>query len=185
MPIAFDQTYFEGTGELGYSSYQRDHKYLQAEKDFILANFNLAGISCLEVGCGYGYLTEMMRADGLDWQGVDISSYAIGRDVTGGNIQQGDVLGTLPYGVNSFRFVCGIYVLECLETQAQIDVAVNEIRRVAHPTSDFYFVVSLGSPTPHWQQTVAQFDAYILSKFPSALLSDGIAFEPARRVVIK
>lgn len=185
MPISFDQSYFEGPGDLGYSDYATQHGYLEAERDFILANFDTAGIRVLDVGCGYGYLTKMLRDAGVDCVGVDISPFAISKDVTGGFIQQGDVRGNLPFSNNTFRLVLGVYVLECLETEADIDAAVTEIRRVAHPASAFYLVASLDSPAPHWRVTRTEFESFISSKFSGAVFSDGIAFNNPVRVVIK
>lgn len=184
MPIVFDQTYFEGTGELGYADYTQQHEYLIAERDFILANFDLTGIPCLEVGCGFGFLTKLMRDAGIDWTGIDVSSHAISQDVSGGFIQQSDVR-SMPFGTNAFRFCAALYVLECLETDAEIDAAVTEIRRVLHNSQgDLYIVTALGLPFPYYVSTRAAWETKVLSYFPQALFFDGIAYQPSVRTVI-
>ncbi len=185
MPIVFDATFFDGTGDIGYSNYEQQSDYLLDERDFILANFDLTGIACLEVGCSDGKLTQLMRAAGVDWVGVDISDYIVARDKSGGFIQVGDVRGGLPFGTNQFRFCASIYNHECLETDVDRDAAIAEIRRVTHNSQgDFYIVTSLGSPSPHYVTTRAAWEAYILGFFPTAQFFDGTAFQPSVRTVI-
>lgn len=187
MPLAFDQSYFEGTGDVGYSNYAHQHGYLDAELAFILSTFNPIG-KTLDVGCGYGYLTQMLIDAGVDAQGIDVSAFAISKDVTtGSKISQLDFLKNPNSGFadKEFDLVVGVYVLECLEKLVDLQKAADEAKRIA---DRIYFVTSVGSPAPHYQATIAEYEAFVLDEFPaptwSVTFSDGVAFQPARRCVI-
>lgn len=187
MPLTLDETYFEGTGEIGYSTYTHQHRYLEDELAFVLATFGPTFGKVLDVGCAYGYFTQMLRAAGIDAVGIDVSTYAVGRDVSGGFVSELDFLSNPNTGFadKEFDLLVSIYTLECMERLVSLRKAAGEAARIANR---IYFVTSLGSPAPHYQASQADYEAFVINEFPppdwTVSFSDGTAFQPSRRVVI-
>lgn len=87
--------------------------------------------TCLDVGCGTGYLVKWLRFLGVDAYGVEVSQAALNlaKDSVRPYLKKGDIL-KLPYENKEFDLVLTFDVLEYLE-KSKIAKAIDETVRVS------------------------------------------------------
>lgn len=97
---------------------------------------NQKPVKMLEVGCGDGAMLKLLKAQGIEAQGVDASSSGIQRCAAAGlRAQCLDVsVDGLPFGDDEFDMVVS---LETLEHLMNPYYAVQEVRRVLSPGGRF------------------------------------------------
>ena len=160
----YDETYyhtFSKTRREGYHDYSRWLDFAGGQNlweniaDDIEAMTGLvSGKRILDVGCAYGYLTDILTARGANVSGIDISAWAISQAQSlfpALDFVQGDLL-TSGFGNNTFHLtvVCG--TLECMNNDAEIGSFLSEIKRVTKPTGIMYFLIDYcRGPAPIYQ----------------------------------
>jgi len=92
----------------------------------------------LDVGCGTGFLSLLMKNQDNDVYGIDISEVALRKaELKGIKVKRGDVENTLPFDDNTFDIVVCSEVIEHLFNPMYL---LEEIWRVLKP--DGYIVLS-------------------------------------------
>ena len=139
--------------------------------------------TCLDVGCGTGYLIKWLRILGIDAQGIDISHFALAstHEKLKPFIKRGSILH-LPYKEDSFDLVVSFDLLEHIE-RSKIKQAVEETVRVSkkyilhkiYTTENRWITQVHGRDFAHisifsknfWENTLRNFkDTRIVKSFP-------------------
>ncbi len=184
MPFKLDASFYDREYYLGKKGGMR-YGYAeswQGKLVYNLANFYRALViklfikpkTCLDVGCGTGYLVRWLRFLGVDAHGVEISQDALNlaKPSLRPFLKKGDIL-KLPYGDDQFDLVLTYDVLEHLE-RSKIQRAVEETIRVAKKNilhkiyttenswSIFFHGIDFANlsvfPVKYWQQLFNQID---------------------------
>lgn len=195
--IIFDISYYtKSFNQKGYDNYQgvsdATDSYITREYERIKTEYTLAVLqtwTVLDVGCGFGTLVKLMRADGINCVGIDSSSYAISQDVTGGFISQVDIVTENTYKKNEFDLVISMYMLECLvgvdlsATLVNVESAVIDMDRIGR---ELYLTSSRTSPSHHTfteEEITTELENIVSPK--TVTVDSGIAFEPSIRAIVK
>jgi SAM-dependent methyltransferase len=141
QPDFFGWEYFDKPKDVytesGYDRYSADDSGIHAAAKVVLSFF--APQKVLDVGCAKGFLVQMLRDNGVDAWGVDISRYAI--ETAPESVHEFLRVGTvldLEFDDDSFDLVACLETLEHLHPD-RIHEAVGELCRV---TSDKVFVTT-------------------------------------------
>ena len=111
------------------SEFKPLHEINPLRLDFIHQLADLRGKQVLDVGCGTGIYTKILKRRGADISGIDISKSMIEvakREVSGVDFKVGSAY-ELPYRAGSFDLVLAALVIEHL---TDLDKAFSEINRV-------------------------------------------------------
>jgi 2-polyprenyl-3-methyl-5-hydroxy-6-metoxy-1,4-benzoquinol methylase len=173
MPYKIDASFYDREYYLGKKGGVR-YGYVESLRGRIvynLANFYRAFIiklfldpkTCLDVGCGTGYLVKWLRFFGIDAHGVEISQDALklAKDSVKPYLKKGDIL-KLPYKDNQFELVLTFDVLEHLE-KSKIPKAIDESIRV----SKKYILHKIYTTENNWMSLFHGRDFAHLSVFPA------------------
>jgi SAM-dependent methyltransferase len=116
-------------GRSGYARYDRTASNADIAGWMLWRNFQVA--TSLDVGCATGFLVEVLREQGVDAQGCDVSEYAIDHASPGaaGHIRVGNLFAGLPWKDRSFELVTALEILEHLPPD-RVQVALAELHRV-------------------------------------------------------
>lgn len=165
----FDQAYFEsGTADIsnpGYTYYPKVASWMPNVAADIEAEVGpISGLDVLEAGCAYGILTDLLAGLGANVTGFDISTWAISQaqaKYPSLTFVEGDVLAA-PFSRNSFDIVVGVGVLECLQDNAEMEIALRESKRVLRPQGRLYGLAStIGPPEHYLQRTPAEMQTLV------------------------
>jgi 2-polyprenyl-6-hydroxyphenyl methylase/3-demethylubiquinone-9 3-methyltransferase len=150
--------FYEGYGDRWYTAYDDPVALLRAEsrvkapwiREKIRQHFGSQESSVLDVGCGAGFLSNHLAAEGLVVTGLDASpgSLHIARahDHTGSvRYLEGDAY-RLPFDEASFDVVTAMDFLEHVEAPERVIV---EIARVLKPQGLFFFHTFNRNPLAH------------------------------------
>lgn len=118
-------------GRSGYARYDRIASNADIAGWMLWRNFQVD--TALDVGCATGFLVEVLREQGIDAQGCDVSEYAIDHASPGaaGHIRVGNLFAGLPWNDNSFALVTALEILEHLPPE-RVKVALAELHRVCN-----------------------------------------------------
>lgn len=146
QPHEFDMSYFTGGHPAGYSNYQRWYRYSSdilpsdestgeyfsdIAKKFKLWQF-LDTKKVLELGCAYGVIVQMLRENGIQAWGMDISEYAISQADPGVQpyLINSDVRGALPqYPRNAFNVVFSHDFLCCF-SESDLNLLIIQMNKI-------------------------------------------------------
>ena len=164
--LTFDESYYTGNGYGGYTnilgapavSMHFDGVGAAVAQSFLDKGFSLAGLDILVLGAAVGHLVRRLReVEGANAWGMDISSWAVANEVTGGFVLQGDA--RVPADIDAVETAASVSprwdgvvtenVIACL-TDAELNVAVPEWRnRVSsNPQLDWSGMVHLTHTDP-------------------------------------
>jgi 2-polyprenyl-6-hydroxyphenyl methylase / 3-demethylubiquinone-9 3-methyltransferase len=147
LSIPVNNAIYDELGERWYAAHDDPVALLRAESrlrnPWVAAHIlreRGAQARVLDVGCGAGFLSNHLAAQGFDVTGVDASpgslDVAARHDPTGkAQYVLGDAL-SLPFAAASFDVVCAMDFLEHVEDPAAV---VAEISRVLKPGGLFFF----------------------------------------------
>jgi len=137
VPDAYGGAYFgEGRdaagdreGRSGYARYDRIASNADIAGWLLARNFRVA--TALDVGCAVGYLVEVLREQGIDAEGCDLSEFAIDHASPGavGHVRVANLFAGLPWPDGAFDLVCALEILEHLPPDRVPD-ALAELARV-------------------------------------------------------
>ncbi len=199
----YDYDYFHTFSKIrpeGYHDYSRFLDFAQGQNlwvniaDDIEATTGLvSGKRVLDIGCAYGYLTDILTARGADVSGIDISAWAISQAQslfpTLDFIDE-DLLNT-GFSNNTFNLsvVCG--TLECMNNDAEIGNFLSRLRGIMKSSGIWYFLIDYNhGPAPIYQNKTAEewlvaLDAGIPGPFDFAVQDVGhLPLYYATRVVV-
>ncbi len=140
-PFKIDASFYDREYYLGKKGGVR-YGYVESTRGRIV--YNLANLyraliiklfinpkTCLDVGCGTGYLVKWMRFLGINAYGVEVSQAALNlaKDSVRPYLEKGDIL-KLPYTDKEFDLVLTFDVLEHIE-KSKIERAIEETVRVS------------------------------------------------------
>lgn len=148
IDLIFDAAYFGLDPDLkrnsGYDNYLELIKEIPYLKRADRALSKVSG-KILELGCGVGTYQKLAEKKGLDWLGIDSSTWCYQNKVT--EITFSDALDFLKSQKdNSFDFIVSFAFLEC-QNEKQLQLIKNQMDRVAknqlhycykNPNPDFY-----------------------------------------------
>jgi 2-polyprenyl-6-hydroxyphenyl methylase/3-demethylubiquinone-9 3-methyltransferase len=139
---------YESLGDRWYTAQDDPVALLRAEarlrnpwiRERITTQLGVRPVRVLDVGCGAGFLTNYLAADGHEVTGLDNSreslAVAARRDLTGrARYHHGDALA-LPFESGSFDVVCALDFLEHVD---DIEGTVSEMARVLSVRGLFFF----------------------------------------------
>lgn len=139
---------YESLGERWYTAQDDPVALLRAESrlrnpwimERIRAQWGVRPARVLDVGCGGGFLTNYLAAEGQHVTGLDNSrdslAVAARRDVSGrARYEHGDALA-LPFEAGAFDVVCAMDFLEHVD---DLEGAVSEMARVLTADGLFFF----------------------------------------------
>lgn len=145
MPAINNEIYSE-LGERWYDADDDPVALLRAESrlrnPWVRERLREQGTPCrvLDVGCGAGFLTNYLQAEGFNTVGVDTAESALrlaaARDTTRSVKYVKADIRALPFEDQSFDAVCAMDVLEHVEPP---EVVVAEAARVLRPGGTFFF----------------------------------------------
>ena len=129
----FGKDFFDGDREVGYGGFSYNSRFWEPVVEDFQSHFSLqSGTRLLDIGCAKGFMVyDFQRLiDGLDVQGIDVSTYAIENslDEIKSRLRVADAR-ELPFADNSFDVVISITTLHNLE-QEDLAQALVEIERV-------------------------------------------------------
>jgi SAM-dependent methyltransferase len=142
----FDAEYFKGSRPEGYTDY--DDQFIDTWTniaDDIEAQIGpVNGLDVIEFGSAFGYLAAELESRGANVEAVDISAYAIAQAAIrfpSLSLTQADpVTEVLPWGNNSFRLLVATMLVECMNSEAEVDLLLNEGNRLLHPQGSAYIL---------------------------------------------
>lgn len=173
--LTYDAAYFTGGGYGGYSDAESAHDLALYEghgvgvlASFAAKGFSLAGVDLLVLGCALGRTVAHYRAQGANCWGMDVSTWAVANEVTGGFVLQGDARSAADLdaaeaaaGVNRWDAIISEQLIPCF-TDAEVNAAVplwrdRSTRRPALDWSGVLHVVHTHE-TREWNEAVQDYD---------------------------
>ncbi|MCP4679651.1 MAG: class I SAM-dependent methyltransferase [Deltaproteobacteria bacterium] len=130
----YDKEFWDGDRRFGYGGYKYDGRWSVVAKRLI-DNYKLGdGFSCLDVGCGKGFLLHELKvlSQGARVAGFDISEYAISqaKEEVLSHLFVHSAETPLPYGDKEFDLAISLTTLHNLEI-FKLKTALEEMERVA------------------------------------------------------
>jgi ubiquinone/menaquinone biosynthesis C-methylase UbiE len=110
--------------------------YYRARLQQIIVKYNLRDARVLEVGCGVGFLQDMVE----DYTGIDLAKNSgkfVHKAFVNGSVT------TLPFSDNTFDAVWSVFVLEHIPDP---EAMLREVRRVTKPTGLFFLCAAWNVP---------------------------------------
>jgi SAM-dependent methyltransferase len=171
----YDEDYFHTFSKIrpeGYHDYPSSgiQTLVNIADDIEATTGPVSGKDILDVGCAYGYLTDILTARGANVVGIDLSTWAISQAQSlfpALTFDQGDFLSS-PYSNNQFDLtvVCG--ALECMNNDSEIGSFLSEVRRVTKSRGVYYFLIDYnrGSTPIYQNKTSAEWLADMDSGLP-------------------
>lgn len=145
----YDKTYFEKHCGVGYTQ-ETTYLTLRAFVDFIInlktSCMNTRIIKALDVGCARGYMVRMLREDGIEAWGVDISEFAIDNapEEIKVYLKKIDVENeALPFPNRCFDLVISLSTFEHLRLE-KLPFALCQINRILKP--DGLLIINVPDP---------------------------------------
>lgn len=126
---------------------------------------NMAGKDVLEVGLGYGTVSQKIAASGARYSGLDIAAGPVAmanerirREGHEPTARQGSVLNA-PFDDNKFSYVVAI---GCLHHTGDLQRAIDECRRILKPGGQLVFMVYYAYSYRRFRQVPAETISYSL-----------------------
>lgn len=148
----------------GYHDYSRFLDFAQGQNlweniadDIEVTTDLVSGKRVLDVGCAYGYLTDILKTRGVNVSGIDISTWAIGQAQTlfpSLDFTEGDFLSS-GFSNNTFDLAVTCGTIECMNTDAEIGNFLSEMRRVTKPNGIMYALIDYNRSDPIYQNKTA------------------------------
>lgn len=107
---------------------------------------NKKGIKVLDIGCAKGFMVKILRENGLEAYGVDVSEYAIGNapsDINQYLFVANVESGMLPFNDGFFDFVVSMSTFEHLHSE-RMTFILREIQRILKPGGKI--IINVPSP---------------------------------------
>jgi 2-polyprenyl-3-methyl-5-hydroxy-6-metoxy-1,4-benzoquinol methylase len=159
----YDASYYVGNHDGGYTDFATiNPQWWINIADDIEANTGLvSGKRVLEVGCAYGFLTDLLAQRGADVSGIDISAFAIGeansRFPTLDFIED-DFLSSGAFSNNTFDLIVSCGAIECMSNDSEMSSFLSRARAWLKPNGTYYFLIDYNTgPVVYYQnKTVSE-----------------------------
>jgi SAM-dependent methyltransferase len=153
----YDASYYVGNHDGGYTDFATiNPQWWINIADDIEANTGLvSGKRVLEVGCAYGFLTNLLAQRGADVSGIDISAFAIGEANSRFptlDFVEDDFLSSGAFSNNTFDLIVSCGAFECMSTDPEIGGFLSRMRAWLKSSGIYYFLIDYKNSPPIYYQ---------------------------------